>query len=139
MKYPFDRTWWIEDDKLLGGRYPGTPSREEQARMLGALIDAGVRLIINLQEPLERGRGGRRFRDYEPILQRVAQNRGVAVEVSRFPISDQTIPQPQVMREILDQIDATIAAGKRVYVHCWGGSGRTGVVAGCWLDRKSVV
>ena len=25
--------------------------------------------------------------------------------------------------------------GRRVYVHCWGGLGRTGVVIGCWLVR----
>ncbi|MFZ5949388.1 MAG: fused DSP-PTPase phosphatase/NAD kinase-like protein [Candidatus Rifleibacteriota bacterium] len=28
-----------------------------------------------------------------------------------------------------------MAAGKPVYVHCWGGLGRTGVVVGCWSRR----
>jgi protein-tyrosine phosphatase len=40
------------------------------------------------------------------------------------------------MHEILDEIDAAIAAGHRVYVHCWGGIGRTGTVIGCHLVRS---
>lgn len=32
---------------------------------------------------------------------------------------------------ILDAIDARLEAGKSVYVHCWGGIGRTDTVAGC--------
>jgi protein-tyrosine phosphatase len=39
------------------------------------------------------------------------------------------------MRAILDTIDAEMAAGRTVYVHCWGGIGRTGTVIGCWLVR----
>jgi protein-tyrosine phosphatase len=29
-----------------------------------------------------------------------------------------------------------MANGEMVYVHCWGGVGRTGVVIGCWLARN---
>ena len=35
----------------------------------------------------------------------------------------------------LDTIDEQLAAGRTVYVHCWGGVGRTGVIVGCWLAR----
>ena len=37
--------------------------------------------------------------------------------------------------EILDKIDDDLAAGHNIYVHCWGGVGRTGTVVGCWLVR----
>ena len=40
------------------------------------------------------------------------------------------------MREILDTIDTVLARGHRVYVHCWGGVGRTGTVVGCCLVRR---
>ena len=36
---------------------------------------------------------------------------------------------------ILDEIDAELEAGGVVYVHCWAGCGRTGVVVGSWLVR----
>ena len=39
------------------------------------------------------------------------------------------------MASILDAIDAALDGGKTVYVHCWGGVGRTGTVVGCWLVR----
>ena len=43
-----------------------------------------------------------------------------------------TIPH---MSRILDEIDEVLAGGGSVYVHCWGGIGRTGTVVGCWLRR----
>ena len=39
------------------------------------------------------------------------------------------------MVAILDAIDHALAEGRNVYVHCWGGVGRTGTVVGCWLVR----
>ena len=39
------------------------------------------------------------------------------------------------MVEILDAVDAALARGEGVLVHCWGGIGRTGTVIGCWLAR----
>ncbi len=35
----------------------------------------------------------------------------------------------------LDAIDAALGRGETVYVHCFGGVGRTGTVVGCWLAR----
>ncbi|MDD2367052.1 MAG: protein-tyrosine phosphatase family protein [Desulfuromonadaceae bacterium] len=37
--------------------------------------------------------------------------------------------------DILDTIDHHIHHGEIVYLHCWGGVGRTGVIVGCWLSR----
>ena len=36
----------------------------------------------------------------------------------------------------LDAIDACLAAGRPVYLHCFGGMGRTGTVVCCWLLRR---
>ena len=42
------------------------------------------------------------------------------------------------MVSILDAIDDSVKVGKPVYVHCWGGVGRTGMVIGCWLLRHGL-
>ena len=52
-----------------------------------------------------------------------------------FPIVDNDIPSVAEMSEILDAIDAALERDEVVYVHCWGGHGRTGTVIGCWLVR----
>ena len=38
----------------------------------------------------------------------------------------------------LDTIDAALAAGGTVYVHCYAGIGRTGTVVGCYLARHGM-
>jgi protein-tyrosine phosphatase len=40
------------------------------------------------------------------------------------------------MREILTQIARALEGDAPVYVHCWGGIGRTGTVVGCWLVER---
>ena len=42
------------------------------------------------------------------------------------------------MTAILNTIDEAIQNGKGVYVHCWGGVGRTGIVVGCYLVRHGL-
>lgn len=52
-----------------------------------------------------------------------------------MPIQDLSTPRTEFMVEILDRIDQAISQDKPVYVHCWGGKGRTGTVVGCYLAR----
>jgi protein tyrosine/serine phosphatase len=42
------------------------------------------------------------------------------------------------MRKVLDSIDGALSAGRTVYVHCWGGVGRTGMAVGCYLVRHGL-
>jgi len=42
------------------------------------------------------------------------------------------------MTALLDAIQAALAAGHKVYLHCWGGIGRTGTTVGCWLVRQGL-
>lgn len=42
------------------------------------------------------------------------------------------------MREILGLIDEAMAADRPVYVHCWGGVGRTGTVIGCHIAQRGL-
>jgi protein-tyrosine phosphatase len=40
------------------------------------------------------------------------------------------------MTALLDAIDDALEAGRNIYVHCWGGIGRTGTTVGCYLVRR---
>ena len=48
------------------------------------------------------------------------------------------MPSRELLGEILAAVEASLQAGRPVYLHCWGGRGRTGVVVGCWLIREGL-
>jgi len=56
----------------------------------------------------------------------------------RIPIRDFSVPTREELEGALDEIDAELAAGGLVYVHCWAGCGRTGVVVASWLVRHGM-
>jgi protein-tyrosine phosphatase len=43
-----------------------------------------------------------------------------------------------MMRKILSIVQDSIRQKKIVYLHCWGGVGRTGTVVGCFLLNNSL-
>ena len=130
--HPFPGTWWIESGKLLGGCYPGDLDPTRARDKLEALLDIGVRTILCLQPETERGQGGKPFARYDGMWQELASQDGLECGWQRHPIPDMGTTDPDRMRAILDAIDGDEGL---VYVHCWGGHGRTGTVAGCWLVR----
>jgi protein-tyrosine phosphatase len=132
-KRPHSNTYWVQPGRLLAGEYPGAHSGEAAITKLRCYLDAGIDYFIDLTEAGE-------LEPYEERLYAEAMARGKEVEYRRLPIRDVSVPQsPDKMREILDTIDAALSAKRIVYVHCWGGVGRTGTVIGCHLARQGHV
>lgn len=125
IRGPASRSYWIVEEQLAAGAYPDP--RPDNDR-IGPLLDAGFNLFINLTEDLPGG-GDDHLSRYDG---RAAERAAI---VRRFPIVDMDIPTDALMERILDEIDRGLEEGRRIYVHCWGGLGRTGVVIGCWLVR----
>lgn len=132
---PFTRSYWVSPGQLLAGFYPGDRDPSVARAKLSALLDCGVTHIINLMQAAEGDHAGRPFLPYEQEFLRLADQRGLRASWSRRPIRDLHIPTVPQMTAILDAIDDALVAGGCVYVHCWGGRGRTGTVIGCWLAR----
>jgi protein-tyrosine phosphatase len=122
---------WVSPPFLLAGCYPGDLDETEARDKLAALLDSGIRVFISLQEELE----AQRFAAYEPLLGQLAASRKIAIQCERFPIEDCGIPFVGIMNRILDRSDRAVARSLPVYIHCWGGHGRTATVVGCWLMR----
>jgi protein-tyrosine phosphatase len=78
------------------------------------------------------------FLPYEPLVEKIAARRGIAIECLRFEIEDHSAPSCEQMSEIERAIAKSIAAGRPVYLHCWGGRGRTGAVVGVYLVRRGL-
>lgn len=126
------RMYVVEPGKIYAGPIPSSPEPDEIAKVLEHPINKwGVRCFINLMEENETNQQGQSFNSYIEAAKAI----NAEVQMLRLPIRDYTAPTSEFMKKILDAVDAEIANDRPVYVHCWGGLGRTGVVVGCWLRR----
>ena len=137
MPTPFPQSFWMRDGILCAGSYPGDKIASVRDDKLRGLLDCGIQLVLTLMEASEKSWGGRPFEPYESRLRDFAVERGMAIECIRLPIKDASAPTRPTMKRILDTIDASVEKQIPVYLHCWGGHGRTSTVAACYLIRHS--
>lgn len=133
---PFPRSYWVLPGQFLAGCYPGSLNEEEAGQKLKGLLEHGIRHVINLMEPDELDWSGKPFEPYEGRIVSLAASMGRQVSVERMPIEDTWVPTKEGMSQILDRVDQSIQNNRSVYIHCWGGRGRTGTVVGCYFARR---
>ncbi|MBV6424638.1 MAG: hypothetical protein NAOJABEB_02451 [Steroidobacteraceae bacterium] len=120
IELPFANAWWVEHGRWLAGEYPGGATREETRARLAALAALGIDAYLDLTTPDE-------MPAYDTEL-------APGTRHVRKPIPDHGLPlEPEHMAEIIAVIDDLLAGGRRLYVHCRAGIGRTGMVVGCHL------
>jgi predicted protein tyrosine phosphatase len=128
---PISESYWVEPGRLLAGEYPGHYTPEATRQRLDALLQAGFNTFIDLTRPNETV-------PYHRTLLEEAQLYGVQIERHNFPIGDFGLPTLETMKAILDTLDAALQKGRKIYLHCWGGIGRTGTTVGCYLVRRGM-
>lgn len=127
---PIPDCYWVEPDHFMAGEYPGHPIHAQAVQRISAFLEAGFNTFFDLTQEGE-------LEPYEPLLYEPFRNRPESpITYQRFPISDYGLPAKVHMINILDSIDSVIANNRKLYLHCWGGVGRTGTVVGCYLVRK---
>lgn len=129
---PFSDSYWVLPGKLLAGEYPRTKEYEKSRLKLQSLLDSGITAIVDLTVEGESPYGVP-LKPYHSLIQEIASKRGTHIEIRRFPIPDGGTVPPDALRGIHRWIDWALENGHSVYVHCWGGHGRTGLVVGTWL------
>ncbi len=125
---PPEKTYWVVPGTLLAGEYPRNKDLPSSLERLNQYIRLGISYFIDLTEHGEW--------NLEPYAHLLRQWPNREIQYQRFPIPDAGIPKSkhQVIA-ILDTIDRAIVQGHMVYVHCWGGIGRTGTIVGCYFAR----
>lgn len=126
--HPIPDSYWVTPGRFLAGEYPASLDDAEAAEKIDRLLAAGVTLFIDLTEAGEYG-----LKPYQGIAQEVATRRQNTISYRRLPIRDMSAPSPETMRFILDAIHEALAQNETIYLHCFGGIGRTGTVVGCYL------
>jgi hypothetical protein len=129
LQRPSRESYWVEPGQLLAGEYPGKFEEELTRKRLDALIEAGFDTFIDLTNDNETF-------PYKNILLEQARAYHVDAVHHRFPIGDFGLPTPETMNAILHKIQESLQAGRKIYLHCWGGIGRTGTTVGCYLVRQ---
>ncbi len=114
----------IEPGRLIAGRHPSAWGAENAPGEVEELVSAGVTLFLDLTQEGE-------LEPYAPLVLPPAR-------YLNMPIRDFSVPNADGLVATLDEIDSELRAGGLVYVHCWAGCGRTGVVVGSWLVRHGV-
>lgn len=136
-------SYWVVPGLVAAGPFPGALETTTYKIRLNTIFDAGIRAFINLQEPGEMSRSRYDFvedysHQFSVILKKNGENEISGGLMRRFPIADKDVSSIELMKKILDEIDRLKTDGIPLYIHCWGGIGRTGTVVGCWLLRHGL-
>ena len=108
---------------VYAGEYPGDKYGEKAAEKLNHMHHFGVRHFIDLTEEGE-------LTPYNHLLPK-------DTTYTRFPIVDCGAPKSvESVQRLLLRIEELKKMDGYVYVHCWGGVGRTGTIVACYLSQN---
>ena len=127
-RVPLDRSYHVGPKLLVGPNFVGHTVGETRDRV-AALLRSNVGAVVSLGDRDEL------FSMRRHLSEADCQD---CFETHIFPLRDGAAPSCDQMVKILDVIDEVIESGRKVYLHCMGGRGRSGTVVGCLLSRHDV-
>ena len=131
MDRPLPNTYWVIPELVLAGEHPYVGSEADARERLDRLCAAGINYFIDLTEIAE-------MPDYRRMLPK-------HTHYLRCAIRDTEVPEKIAqMQELQSRIRNASSLGRRIYIHCRAGIGRTSLVVGCYLaegglDGKSAL
>ncbi len=121
---PLNQSYEVSGNGIIyAGEYPGDKYGEKATEKLKQMYHFGIRHFIDLTEEGE-------LHPYNHLLPS-------DTTYTRFPIRDCGAPKSiESVQRLLLRIEELKKMDGYVYVHCWGGVGRTGTIVACYLSQN---
>lgn len=131
MRGPTMASNWVIPGLVMAGAFPGALEDKENELQLKCILSKGIDTFVCLQSevddevPEEQWRAGYGLRPYFTDARRLSKK---PLVWRHLPIIDGGAAPDDVMEALICDLVDDVKAGKVLYVHCWGGHGRTGIV-----------
>lgn len=132
MRGPTEGSNWVIPGMLMCGPYPGALDDKNNDMFLKRILAKGIDTFVCLQEeyhediPEDVWRSGQGLRPYFTDAQRLSNKE---LKWVHLPIVDGTIAPDDLTAELVVLIVTRIISGHVIYLHCFGGHGRAGVMS----------
>jgi protein-tyrosine phosphatase len=145
---PTSESNWVVKEKLIVGSYPGHENDKENEKLLTKILNCGVTIFACLQqeydneidEELWRNCVGLRpyFKDAEKMITNKELYPSLTTLVTKVSLIHQKIRDCNIIDDnttlkLAKKLVKAIYDGEVVYLHCWGGHGRAGVIVSIML------
>lgn len=141
---------WVIPGRVIAGAYPASLDDQETERILTLLLELGINTFVCLQAEVNidtperawRSQLGLRpyIKDAQKILSKAHEtgNRKITqqkIDFLHLPIIDGNVTTDSAMSRLADDCMERVLKGENLYIHCWGGHGRTGTLVATMLGR----
>mmetsp|Transcript_106588 Transcript_106588/g.188745 ORF Transcript_106588/g.188745 Transcript_106588/m.188745 type:complete len:325 (-) Transcript_106588:113-1087(-) len=131
LRGPTELDNWVIPGMLLCGPYPGAFEDRKNNQLLRRVLSKGVDTFVCLQEeldievPEEVWRSGIALRPYFYDAQKLAKK---DLKWVQLPMADGNVAPDSETAQLVVLMAEHMKAGRVLYLHCFGGHGRTGVI-----------
>ncbi|KAJ9527478.1 hypothetical protein QJQ45_025800 [Haematococcus lacustris] len=140
----------LSNKQVLAGAYPASLDDAETERILTTLLELGVNTFVCLQAEVNintpehawRAQHGLRpyIKDAQKVLSKAHESGNPKITQQKIdflhlPIIDGNVTTDSAMNRLAEDCIERVLRGEKLYIHCWGGHGRTGTLVAIMLGR----
>jgi hypothetical protein len=138
MRGPTVYSNWVVPGVVMVGAYPGMLDDKQNDCNLKLFLKLRLDTFVCLQSelnidiPEEIWRTGQGLRPYIHDFKRICKK---SIKWHHCPIVDCNVTEDEVVETLVEALLEDVRAGRKLYVHCWGGHGRAGIIVCLLLAR----